>query len=171
MAYTKAGRYSKISDSPTHSPEWTASGWAPGLSGKTGQVAVARGGRERQPAQASFLTAAEGQRRFPSRGFRFSHLSAGSRSAYLDYAPSGPTSPWPFLTCMTSRSVYQSSLWRIPSRPSRQKLWIRSRLGPTSLPFGVRHAGAEELHTTRDRVTGILSRDVNPRMLGKQRPP
>jgi hypothetical protein len=33
-----------------------------------GRAAVARGGREPQPAQASFLTAAEGQRRVPANG-------------------------------------------------------------------------------------------------------
>ncbi len=53
----------------------------------------ARDGREHRPAQASFLTAAEAQRRFPSRGFWFSHLLAGPLSTHLDYAPNGPTGP------------------------------------------------------------------------------
>jgi len=42
---------------------------------------------------------------------------------------------------------------------------------PTGPPLGVRHAGAEELRITLDRATGILSRDVNARILGKQRSP
>jgi len=53
-------------------------------------VAVARGGRERQPAQGSFLTAAEGQRRVLPRGFRF---LAGPLSTCLGHVRDGLTSP------------------------------------------------------------------------------
>ncbi len=55
-----------------------------------------RAGQEHQPAQGSFLTAAEGPRRFPSREFQFSHLSAGPLSTHLDSALNGPTSLWSF---------------------------------------------------------------------------
>ena len=41
-------------------------------------------------AMMDSLTAAEGQRTFPSRKFRFSHLLAGPLSTHLDYAPNGP---------------------------------------------------------------------------------
>jgi|MudIll2142460700_1097286.scaffolds.fasta_scaffold97113_2 hypothetical protein len=55
------------------------SGWAPGLSDKAG-CGSGRGGRPgasaRPRAHGPFLTVIKAQRRFPSRGFRFSPVSA-----------------------------------------------------------------------------------------------
>jgi hypothetical protein len=56
-------RCSKSSNSPTRSLQWMAFGPAPGFSNTTVRVVLARGGRGRQSARGSFLTAAEGRRR------------------------------------------------------------------------------------------------------------
>jgi len=63
--------------------------------------------------------------------------------------------------------VMADSLARIEA----EALDRRGVFDPTGPPLGVRHAGAEQLRITRDRATGILSCDVNARILGKQRSP
>jgi hypothetical protein len=75
-------------------------------------------------AQASFLTAAKGQRRFPSRGFRSSHLLAGVLSTCLDRYPTGQPGRDGSSPRMTPRSARCSCLEGTPWRRLRQEFWI-----------------------------------------------